>query len=85
MKQNDSDWFKPLWRRVAVTAFIVIWLGYEVFFSHDTTWMMIVGFALAYAVWSLFINFDKRGKGPGAGPDDTGAGPGGSDDAKPEA
>ena len=55
------DWFRPLWRRVAVTVFLVAWLGWETFFNHDQFWMAIVGAALLYAVWSLFITFDKRG------------------------
>ena len=69
MKQSDNDWFRPMWRRVAVTVFLVGWLGYEVFISHDQFCMAIVGAALAYAIWTFFITFDKRGKKPdGDGP-----------------
>lgn len=84
MKQSEMDWFKPLWRRVAVTVFLVAWLGWETFFNHDQLWMAIVGAALLYAVWSLFITFDKRGgNAPAPGADTTS--PAGDDDAKPQA
>lgn len=74
MKQSETDWFRPVWRRVAVTAFVAAWFGYEIFFSRDQFWILITGAALAYAVWSFWIRFDARGKKPGGG-----------DDAKPQA
>lgn len=72
MKQNELEWFRPLWRRVAVVVFICGWLAVEVIWLRDQFWMVIVGAALAYAVWVFFIRFDKGTK------------PGG-DDAQPKA
>jgi predicted PurR-regulated permease PerM len=74
VKQTETDWFRPLWRRVAVTAFIVVWFAWEALYAQDQFWMLITGAALAYAIWNFFIKFDDRGKKPGAG----------GDDAKPE-
>ena len=70
MRDSERDWFRPLWRRVAVTVFVAGWFAWEAFFSQDSFWMMITGAALAYAVWSFFIAFDRRGKpgGDDAGP-----------------
>ena len=73
MKQSETDWFRPLWRRVAVTAFVAVWFAWEAFWNQDQLWMTITGGALAYAVWSFFIRFDQRG---GSKP--------GDDDAKPK-
>lgn len=71
MRQSERDWFRPLWRRVAVTAFVAVWFAWEAIWNQDPLWMTITGGALAYAVWSFFIRFDQPGKS-------------GDDDAKPE-
>lgn len=67
MRESERDWFRPLWRRVAVTAFVAAWFAWEAFWNQDQFWMMITGAALAYAVWNFFIRFDTRGD---AGNDD---------------
>lgn len=78
MQQRDTDWFRPLWRRVTVTAFVTVWLAWETWTgvvqrpeNPDYTWVGLVGFVFIYAIWSFFIAFDKRGKKP----DDTGTPP----------
>lgn len=73
MKQNDLDFFRPLWRRVAVTVFVAIWTGLEWLVWRDELFRWMTLAALAYAVWTFFITFDKNSKTPGDG------------DAKPEA
>lgn len=77
MKQSETDWFRPLWRRVTVTAFIVGWTILEWTLWHDELFRWLTLGALAYAVWSFFIAFDKGPRTPDAGE------PGG-DDAKPQ-
>lgn len=61
MKQSEVDWFRPLWRRVAVTVFIAGWFGFETFWNHDQFWMAITGGAFAYAVWNFFVRYPKAG------------------------
>lgn len=70
MHKNDTNFFRPLWRRVAVVVFLAAWLAWEVFFTREQMWMMIVGAVLAYSIWSFFITFDRTaGKdGPGGDP-----------------
>ena len=68
MKEHEKDFFRPMWRRVAITVFLVGWLGFELLYSHDQMWALIVGCALAYAVWSFFISFDRRDGDKGNGP-----------------
>lgn len=68
MSGRDTDWFRPLWRRLAVVGFVLAWLLWEVLVSHDETWMMIVAALLAYAVWIFFIRYDAdKGKPDGGG------------------
>ena len=58
MKDRDVQFFRPLWRRVAVTVVCAVWAGLEIH-GRDTTWIAVsVGFT-AYAVWSFFIRFPK--------------------------
>ncbi|MFC3703142.1 hypothetical protein ACFOOL_00055 [Devosia honganensis] len=60
LKQNDVTWFQPLWRRVAVTCFLVLWLGWELLFTRDMFWAVLVGAALAYAAYNFFYAFPKE-------------------------
>lgn len=60
LKQNDLNWFRPLWRRVAVVVFLAAWLVWEVFFTGEQLWMILVGAALAYALYNFFYAFPKE-------------------------
>jgi hypothetical protein len=53
-------WFKPLYRRVIVVGIIAVWCGFEWFYNHDQFWGLITLAALAYGVWTFFINFEKE-------------------------
>ena len=43
LKQNDLNWFRPLWRRVAVALFLAAWLAWELLWSKDMFWALLVG------------------------------------------
>ena len=58
MKQRDLNFFRPLWRRVAVTAVCVVWTGLELWHGEQL-WIVITLGLTAYAVWSFFIAFDR--------------------------
>ena len=60
LKQNDLNWFRPLWRRVAVVVFLTAWLGWELLWSKDSFWALLVGAALAYSLYTLFYAFPKE-------------------------
>jgi hypothetical protein len=60
MNQKDQDFFRPLWRRVLITAVVAVWCGYETFFSHDTMWIVITSAAVIYCVWNFFLRFPKE-------------------------
>lgn len=59
MKQNDVNWFRPLWRRVLVTAVVVVWCVWEWVWNQDQFWGVLTAALLAYAVYSFFISFPK--------------------------
>lgn len=64
MKEQDAAWFRPLWRRIVVTAVVAAWLGYELIFSHETLWIAISFAALAYCGWNFFLTFPKQAPPP---------------------
>ena len=69
MKERDVEWFRPLWRRVAVTAVCVVWAALELWHG-DQMWMLITLGLSVYAIWIFFLTFPKTapvaaGKGDG--------------------
>lgn len=68
MRENDLTWFRPLWKRVGLTAAIVFWSALE-WWNGDQTWGIITLCLVAYCVWTFFIAFPAA-PGPGPGPDE---------------
>jgi hypothetical protein len=60
MKPQDANWFRPLWRRVAVTVFLAVWLAWELLWNQDQLWALLVGAALAYSLYNFFFAFPKE-------------------------
>ena len=60
MKDNEVSWFRPLWRRVGVTVFLVAWLGWELLWTHDQFWAFLVGAALLYSLYNFFYAFPRE-------------------------
>lgn len=60
LKQNDLNWFRPLWRRVAIVVFLIAWLGWELLGSGDMFWASLVGAALVYSLYNFFYAFPKE-------------------------
>jgi len=56
----DKEFFRPLWRRVAVVAVLAAWLGFEALFVGEPMWIVIIGGTLAYAVWTFFLNWKEE-------------------------
>lgn len=56
---RDIQWFGPLWRRVALTAVMVVWCGFE-WYGGDQFWFLMTLAVIAYIVWKLFINFPNQ-------------------------
>lgn len=59
MNTKDASFFRPLWRRIAVTAFCAVWAVIEII-GRDQMWIFITLGLTAYAAWSFFIAFPKE-------------------------
>lgn len=74
LKENDLNWFRPLWRRVAIVVFLAVWLAWEAIWTKETLWIVLVGAALAYSLYNFFYAFPKEepknDEVPPAGPTD---------------
>ena len=60
LKENDLNWFRPLWRRVAIVVFLAVWLAWEAIWTKETLWIVLVGAALAYSLYNFFYAFPKE-------------------------
>ena len=63
---DPHPWFRPLWRRVLVTALCAGWVVFELAYSGDGFWTIIAGACAGYCLWSFFLSGDYR-----VGADDT--------------
>ena len=74
MNQKDADFFRPLWRRVAVTGVVAAWFCYETFLAvpRDTLWVAVTSVGLVYCVWNFFLRFPQDP--PATPPGSTGGG-----------
>lgn len=52
-----DPWFAPLYRRIAVVAVCLGWLGLEAW-GGEQVWSMIALAVTGYAVWSLLIAYE---------------------------
>jgi paraquat-inducible protein B len=62
--EQASPFYKPLWRRIAITAAVAAWLAFEIY-NNEGLWITIAGAMLAYAIWTFFLTWPKTP------PDDT--------------
>lgn len=62
--EQASPFYKPLWRRVAITAVVAAWLAFEIY-NKSGLWIAIACAMLAYAIWTFFLTWPKTP------PDDT--------------
>lgn len=53
---NRHPFFRPLWRRIAVTAIPFAWMIFE-FLAGSPVWGIAFAGLWAYAVWQLFLNW----------------------------
>jgi len=61
--EQSSPFYKPLWRRIAITAGIAVWLAIEIY-NNSGFWIVLVGAALCYAVWIFFLSWPKTPENP---------------------
>ncbi|MDZ5700012.1 DUF3329 domain-containing protein [Chelativorans sp. M5D2P16] len=56
----DHPFFRPLWRRVAVTALCLGWGAFE-FVSGSPFWGTLFGGLGLYCVWGFLLNYQPDG------------------------
>ena len=61
LKDSDRQFFRPLWRRVAVTILCAVWSAFELS-NGETLWGGLAGAAAAYAAWNFFVVWDADKK-----------------------
>lgn len=57
--RSQYPFFEPLWRRLAVVAFVAAWLGFELVYSREPMWIIVAAGMLAYAVWAFVLKWPK--------------------------
>lgn len=60
---TDHPAFRPLWVRLALTAFLLVWGVLELTVLNGPMWAVLVLGLFAYCVWAFFINFPPKGGG----------------------
>ena len=78
MASNGLEWFRPMWRRGAVTGVCVVWSVWEWLSNHDQFWGILTLIMVAWSIWTFFITYDKN-----AGPAPDKAPPGSNPPAPP--
>jgi hypothetical protein len=56
--EADHPFFRPLWRRVAITLVCAVWAALE-WYGGQSMWAWIATGMTAYAVWMFLLS--KRG------------------------
>lgn len=59
-KSEPHPWLRPLARRVGVTLFCALWLGFETWSEPGSMWFWLASFALCWAVWDFFLSGSYR-------------------------
>jgi hypothetical protein len=68
-KEQQHPFYRPLWRRVAITAVVALWLAFEIYQGASGLWVAIAAGMLVYAVYTFFITWPKDAPTGDAGPD----------------
>jgi hypothetical protein len=59
-------WFEPLWRRLAVLAVCLGWVGLEAWNEPGGLWLWVALAVTGWGVWDLFLA-GKYGRGQASG------------------
>lgn len=61
--EQSSPFYRPLWRRVAITAVVALWLAFEIY-NESGFWIAIAAAMLCYALWTFFLSWPKTPDNP---------------------
>ncbi|RDL44437.1 hypothetical protein DN730_08545 [Marinomonas piezotolerans] len=57
MSDSEQEFFRPKWRRIAVTAFCAGWALLE-WFTGNPMWSVIFAAMTGYCLWKYWFTFD---------------------------
>lgn len=61
--EQDSPFYKPLWRRIVITAIVALWVAFEIY-QGSGFWLVIAVAMLCYALWIFFLSWPKTPDNP---------------------
>ena len=61
--EQDSPFYKPLWRRIVITAIVALWVAFEIY-QGGGFWLVIAVAMLCYALWIFFLSWPKTPDNP---------------------
>jgi hypothetical protein len=61
--EQNSPFYRPLWRRIAITAVVALWLAFEIY-HQSGFWILIAAAMLCYALWMFFLSLPKTPDNP---------------------
>jgi len=61
--EQNSPFYRPLWRRIAITAVVALWLAVEIYHGSGF-WTVIAAAMLCYALWIFFLSWPKTPDNP---------------------
>lgn len=61
--EQTSPFYRPLWRRIAITAVVALWLAFEIY-NESGLWIVIAAAMLCYALWTFFLSWPKTPDNP---------------------
>lgn len=61
--EQNSPFYRPLWRRIVLTLIVALWLAFEVYIGNGL-WIAIAAAMLCYAVWLFFLSWPKTPDNP---------------------
>jgi hypothetical protein len=64
---QPHPWFRPIGRRIGVTVFCVLWLGFESWTEPGSMWFWLTVAVLGWAVWDFFLSGNYRDADAGDG------------------
>jgi hypothetical protein len=53
---EPHPWLRPIKRRIGVTVFCVLWLGFESWSEPGSLWFWLAVGVLGWAVWDFFLS-----------------------------
>lgn len=56
LTSEPHPWLQPIGRRIGVTIFCALWLGFELWSVPGSLWCWLAAAALGWAVWDFFLS-----------------------------